>query len=673
MKTKAKEKERSRLDFWQAKARAAYDAYSAEITRMERREKLYAGGVKIEPVIDGDDKIENKFCRNVVAEMIENQVDTDIPQPKVQAYLAEDEKYASLIEDMIRGELDRMPVEMINDMTERTGALQGGVIFLVEWDTSYVTHTTIGAVRLSWIHPKQFIPQPGVYTDVQDMDYMFLTIPQTKESVKRRYGIDVTDEAEELPDAKGVDGETTESDMVTQWVCYYRNDKGGIGKFSWVNDTILEDLDDYQARRLRRCENCGSLETPELPTEPMPQEDEKAAVAGLLASLGVPGYEGAEPYKIEDGADAGAVYDATAAHRTEKGRCPYCGGVYKDGAVDYEEIVTEIRGSDGRVIVVGTPERPVKIPYYKPDMYPVVLIKNISQFGRFLGASDADALEDIQNEIDRINHNINEKLMKGGSFITLPASTRIDGKSKQAKIIRVKDPSEIAMIRNVDLQINITNDLNFSALLYEAAKQRVGITDSYLGRPDTTAQSGIAKEFSARQAAGRLESKRVMKRYAYSRLFELIYKFMLAYSNEARPVHRYRGDGTSEYVKFSKWDFLRQDAAGEWYWEDRFLFSVDAAAPLASNREGLWQETRQNLLDGLLGDPRKPETLITYWSIMERLHYPNAGQIAARLREELQAAQAQQTALAAQAPEGQAGAPGEDALLANLLSGGGMA
>ena len=38
-----------------------------------------------------------------------------------------------------------------------------------------------------------------------------------------------------------------------QYVAYYRNQDGGIGRFSWVNDTMLEDLEDYQARRLRRC------------------------------------------------------------------------------------------------------------------------------------------------------------------------------------------------------------------------------------------------------------------------------------------------------------------------------------------------------------------------------------------------------------------------------------
>ena len=47
-------------------------------------------------------------------------------------------------------------------------------------------------------------------------------------------------------------------DMVTQYVAYYRNEKGGIGLYSWVNSRELEDLPDYQARRVRRARPAGS-------------------------------------------------------------------------------------------------------------------------------------------------------------------------------------------------------------------------------------------------------------------------------------------------------------------------------------------------------------------------------------------------------------------------------
>lgn len=76
----------------------------------------------------------------------------------------------------------------------------------------------------------------------------------------------------------------------------------------------------------------------------------------------------------------------------------------------------------------------------------------------------------------------------------------------------------------------------YLAQIYEEARQVIGITDSFQGRKDTTATSGTAKEFSAAQAAGRLESKRVMKDAAYAALFEAMFKFKLAYADEPRPV-----------------------------------------------------------------------------------------------------------------------------------------
>ena len=137
---------------------------------------------------------------------------------------------------------------------------------LVEGDNTQRTHFTIGELAVSTLHPKQIIPQDGVYTGIEDMDYIILKIPQTKEYIRRRYDVDVSDESEEEPDIKGTGGDTTANDLVTQYIAYYRNDKGGIGLYSWVNDTQLEDLEDYQARRLRRCVKCGAVEP--LLTEP---------------------------------------------------------------------------------------------------------------------------------------------------------------------------------------------------------------------------------------------------------------------------------------------------------------------------------------------------------------------------------------------------------------------
>ena len=100
--------------------------------------------------------------------------------------------------------------------------------------------------------------------------------------------------------------------------------------------------------------------------------------------------------------------------------------------------------------------------------------------------------------------------------------------------------------------------------------------------------------------------------------------------------------GEPEYKEFNRYDFLEQDEAGDWHWIDDFLFSCDTSAPLASNREAMWQETRMNLQTGAFGDPTSLQTLILFWTKMEMLHYPGASETRAYLEEELQRQMMQQ-------------------------------
>lgn len=629
---------RKRLELWQGRLRRNASAYSQEEARMDRREELYQGSDRISPLTDKARRKKTPHVRNLCAELIESQVDSNIPQPKVTPVRQEDEWRAKLIEDMLRNELDRMPFEQFNDVMERTVPIQGGAAFLVEWDNTQRTSATIGELAVSTLHPKQLVPQDGVYTGIEDMDYIILKIPQTKGYIKSRYGVDVDQESEAEPEVKG--GGTAE-DMITQYVAYYRNGKGGIGLYSWVNDVELEDLDDYQARRLRRCAQCGAVEP--LEAEPV----DEPAVNGLL------------PGMTPDGTGQGPQ-GANGGQRGRRTTCPYCGGTkWESTQEEYEEVYTPIPRSDGteipgarvelveQVDELGLPVRtavqePTRIPFYKPDIYPVILQKNVSVYGKFLGDSDIDKIEDQQNTTNRLSAKIIDKLIRSGSYITLPDSARIRVDEDDMKVIRPGSAADMAMIGVYDLQGDVEQDMVYLSQVYEEARQAIGITDSYQGRKDTTATSGTAKEFSAAQAAGRLESKRVLKDAAYAQLFEAMFKFKLAYADEPRPVVSYDNHGRAEYRQFNRYDFLDRDEAGNWVWNDRFLFSCDTSAPLASNREAMWQETRMNLQTGAFGDPANLQTLILFWTKMEMLHYPGAGETKSYLEEELQRQQLQQ-------------------------------
>jgi hypothetical protein len=169
--------------------------------------------------------------------------------------------------------------------------------------------------------------------------------------------------------------------------------------------------------------------------------------------------------------------------------------------------------------------------------------------------------------------------------------------------------------------------MQYLAGVYEEARQILGITDSFQGRKDTTAQSGVAKQFAAAQSAGRLESKRVLKEAAYAELFKRIAQLKVAYADEPRPVVASDDRGEAQYEEFNRYDFYEQDAAGQWHCildDDRFLFSCDTSTPLANNREQMWQDAAQMFQMGAFGQPGSMDALLLYWTKLELLHYPGA-------------------------------------------------
>ena len=235
----------AKLDYWRDWLGRNETALGDLARRMDERESLYRGETReITPLTAKDRKKSGAYkrtshLRNIIAENIESEVSSTIPQPKVTARRQSDEWRAKILEDMLRNELDRLPMETLNDMAERTVPIQGGIYWLVEWDNSKRTHSTVGDVTVNILHPKQVIPQDGVFGGVEDMDAVILKLPQTRAYIKRAYGKDV-DEGEEAPEARTLDDDAdTAEDMVTQYVAYYRNDKGGIGKFSWAQSGFL--------------------------------------------------------------------------------------------------------------------------------------------------------------------------------------------------------------------------------------------------------------------------------------------------------------------------------------------------------------------------------------------------------------------------------------------------
>lgn len=690
----------TKLDLWQQRLTDSDNYWRPETEKMDHREALYNGASELRPLVPGDKNADGtpkqtNHVRNIIFENIESQISSSIPQPKVTARRKQDERLADLIEHFLRNELDRQPFETMNDMNERTVPIQGGVGFLVEWDNTKRTHTTVGEADVSTVHPKQFAPQPGIYTGIADMDWFIVKVPTTKETIRRKYGVPVYNEQEAEPEIRSTGGEHIAEDAVTMYVGFELGELGGINKYVWVNDVELEDLENYQARRQPVCSRCGRVrplpgqviynnvqqtDAVHVAAQISPEQVERDMATRQLASvLAGQVMLGEAPDGVLSGIDM--IPGDAPVQKYNGGPCPWCGSEdFEDQEQEYEQVMLPIRtaggidipGAEAGFDKDGNPVlKPTLIPFYKPDVYPIVLQRSVSVYGQLLGSSDVDAIEDQQNTINRLEQKIIDRLIKAGTRITLPdrADLRID--PDDSEIWYIGNAADRNMIGTYDFSGDLQFELAYLAQVYEEARQILGITDSFQGRRDPTATSGVAKEYSAAQAAGRLESKRVMKNAAYAQLFELMFKFWLAYSDEPRPISYKNYKGETQYEEFNRYDFLERDADGQWYWNDNFLFSCDTTAPLASNREAMWQETRMNLQTGAFGDPKQTETLILFWSKMEELHYPGAGTTKKYLEDKLQREQAMMQ-LQAQTPAATGGGvavPGANAQISPAIGG----
>lgn len=670
-----------KLRMWQERLAQSDAAYKNRLeAEMDERERLYGRERTLRPLVPGDHQKNGApkqatHVRNIVFELVESQVSSSIPAPKVTPRRKEDEGLADVIEHFLRNELDRLPFETINDLAERTVPIQGGAFFLVDWDNTKQTRHTVGEIQVTLLHPKQIAPQPGVYTGIQDMDWVIVKLPTTKDAILRRYGVDVYREGEEEPELRGERAEPEEH-AITQYMGFARNAQGGIDRYCWVNDVELEDLVNYQARRQPVCAACGRMRPLKGQITSVRQEGE--TIAGqremeerMLAGRMLAGRMLAQQLAQEFAGGAGG-WDGTMERpglgsggekAYDGGPCPWCGGNdWITQEQEMEEIQLPIDTDAGTHIdgaTAGLDEtgravmRPTRVPFYRPGMFPIVLQRSVSVYGQLLGNSDVEVIRDQQNTINRMEQKIIDRLVKAGTRVSLPdrANLRMDPEDSERWYLG--NPADKALIGVYNFSGNLEYEMAYMANVYEEARQMLGITDSFQGRRDTTATSGKAKEFSAAQSAGRLESKRIMKNAAYAQLFELMFKFALAYSDEPRMVSYKNSRGETEYQQFNRYDFLEQDADGQWHWNDQFLFSCDTSAPLASNREAMWQETRMNLQTGAFGDPASTETLVLFWSKMEQLHYPGAGDTKSFLEERLERerAQAMQKMQAQQFPQ----------------------
>ena len=594
------------LKTWKKRLEEARESYGSDKNRMKTYQGYYDGdrSVAQDPNSSYSPSKKASNVRNIVYELIESQVDSSIPMPKVRAIHPEDEELAKKLEHYLENKIKTTKLPLLNDMMERNVPVQGGDFFHVQWDANAGLHSQIGDIKVSEIHPKKLIPQPGM-VEIEEMDYFFVQELYTKKKVKAIYGVSVEDCGNDYTDLAGEQSSTTSinSDIVTVNTAYYHNEHGGVGIFVWCDTEILLDLDDYEARYLDHCAKCGAVmqngvcpECGSKKVKKMPEEYEEMAE----------GMEVKTSYPMADGTFSRNIDPFT-----------------EEEAPQVDENGQPVMDEMGQPVMEMRKVKR-KIPYYKPNIYPVVLRKNITQNDKLLGGSDVAVIIDQQDTVKKLGSKINEKLLKGGSFVTLPTGIDVEKTDKELKILRVRNAADKSLIDVINVQPNVQNDLSYEETNYNWAKSALGITDSFQGKFSSSEVSGTARQYAINQAAGRLESKRTLKNEAFAKLYEYMFKFWLAYSDQSSAIISTDSNGAANYDEIDRHEFLKIDSAGEFYWDDEFLFETDPTSTLMQNREALWNQTDLKLQSGAFGPVGDLETARAYWTIQKANGYPNA-------------------------------------------------
>lgn len=540
---------KARLERFKDLYSSALIAAEANRDRFTRHMDQYLGSDEI----DGSTE-RASIVRNITYEVIESQINAEIPVPKVDTgcYSEKRAQNARAVERLSSALRQRLPFEELNDRDERYTYIYGGSIFYVEWDSTMAANAGEGGVRVHLISPLNFIPQPSIEA-VEDMEYCFLRFTTTRGELMHKYGASESElnlaECEYLADL-----DDPLCDAVALIVAFYKDEFGRIGKLVFSGDLVLSDLPNYYKRKTRVCKNCGKEAT--------------------LCECDKPSYT----------------------------------------LVDKDtELVTL---PDGGV---------AEIPYYVPDVFPIVVRKNTIGDMTLYGGSDCEKIRPQQQAINKVESRILQKLLRAGITPIMPDGTAISlSSSIFGQIIRTRPGESIDSFGKIDTTPDISQDIEEADRLYDQAKRVLGISDALQGLDTTNSESGYARELKIARSASRLETKKRMKHLAYCRLYDIIFRHYLAFADEPQRFAYKDTLGRMHFSEFNRYDFIERNKAGGYYYDDSYLFTVDNQAETEFDSEVLWETNLTNLKSGTLGDPESNTTLLRYWQLQDKAHYPHA-------------------------------------------------
>lgn len=570
------EEENQLLQLWRTKyylAKSEYEKSRANPAKVALWRNAYEG--IFNSLDDEGNPTEKRLkpIRKLAYELVEGKINSNIPAPKMSPRHHADIFPVNITEKLIRHEVDKMLSEQVNDESEHNVCIDGTSWFKVDWNPFDNTHERSGNPVVSVCSVDTIYPQPGV-KDYRLLEYIFEVTSMTVAQCIDLYGREIHS--------------PSDTDLIPVINCYFLNKDRYVGKFSWCEETsqvICNDLE-WGIRKRRECADCHAVQ---------PMQD-TCEICGSKKFKYVPVKE--------------EILSEPLTYLTN----PYRTGTTPDANQD--NIVADTNKS----IPAGT-----TIPHYLIRQLPFVPYIRVSAPKSIYGISEVELILEDQDLINKFLLKAEKKSSKSRAVVTKLKDTNIIDDDAEISYIEVESPQEGQAIQTKQIMSDISQELSNATILYDLAKSTVGITDTDQGKNDPSARSGKAKQLQMAASAQRNYAPDKLRNLAFSGVYELIFKYLLAYCDEPRTFVSLLPDGTEMEQTWSKYMFLAQDSNGNYYYRDDFAWSVDDATEITQDRASMWQLIDNDYINGTLGSQVDPmRALEMFWQMKEQYGYPTA-------------------------------------------------
>lgn len=579
------EEEEQLLQLWRTKyyiAQKEYEKSRANPGMLKLWREAFEGRF---PALDEEGKpteVYLKGVRKMAYELVEGKINSKIPAPKMSPRHHCDLTPVNITEGLLRHTIDKIISEQVNDKLEHHACIDGTVWIKVDWNPFDNTHERSGMPKIKCCPVDTVYPQPGV-EDYRELEYIFERSSITVAQCNDLYGRHLKS--------------PNENDIIPIINCYFLNEDRYVGKFTWCEETstvICNDLE-WGIRKRRVCKKCGT---------PQP-------INNVCEVCGSKSFK-YEPVKEE-------ILDETLVGLTN----PYRVGQTKDAAQDRLQKNLNDEIPEGTII-----------PHYLIRELPFVpYVRVHAPYGMY-GISEVELILENQDMTNKMLNKAEKKSLKSRAVVTKLKDTIINDDDEEISYVEVESAQEAGSIQMKQIMADISQELAQAQTLYEIAKSTVGITDTDQGKNDPSARSGKAKQLQMAASAQRNYAPDTLRNLAFSDMYELIFKYLLAYCDEPRTFVSLLPDGLEMEQTWSKYMFLSKDRYGEYYYRDDYAWSVDDATDVTQDRAAMWQLIDNDYINGVMGNQLDPaRALKMYWQMKEQYGYPTAKYALAFLKE----------------------------------------